>query len=247
MKLSEVAQKLGCRLERPSDDEISGRRRDRASRTRPAYLPRESPLFPLLKTTRASAVLVEEGISLARDPALAPLAALRSANPYLALPTPWSFSTSPALCSGDPSDRRHRQKSARIGENATSARTVSSTKALTSGRNAVLHSSVRFIVAPKSATISSLTPTRSCRESCRMAIASLANGVIIGGRLRLRQAKRRHLVQNAANGPAVLEDDVGSSGQLLRGSRDHRRDPRRPRGKARRPLLLVGHASRCRR
>src|SRR5205085_10177990 len=40
--------------------------------------------FALLKTTRASAILVEEGVSIERDKSLPPIAALRSANPYLA-------------------------------------------------------------------------------------------------------------------------------------------------------------------
>src|SRR5207237_8196787 len=40
--------------------------------------------FPLLRTTRATAIFVEEGIRIDRDSGLPPLAALRSDNPYLA-------------------------------------------------------------------------------------------------------------------------------------------------------------------
>src|SRR5205823_1461950 len=40
--------------------------------------------FALLKTTRASAVLIEENVVVERDASQPALAALRSANPYLA-------------------------------------------------------------------------------------------------------------------------------------------------------------------
>ena len=84
MKLSEVAQKLGCRLEGPPEVEITGVAGIEQAEPGQLTFLANRRYFPLLKTTRASAVLVEEGISLARDPSLAPLAALRSANPYLA-------------------------------------------------------------------------------------------------------------------------------------------------------------------
>src|SRR5260370_33757806 len=40
--------------------------------------------FPLLNTTRATAIFIEDGIRIEREPGLSPLAALRSNNPYLA-------------------------------------------------------------------------------------------------------------------------------------------------------------------
>ena len=84
MKLSDIAQKLGCRLEGPSGVEISGVAGIEHAESGQLTFLANRRYFPLLKTTRASAVLVEEGISLSRDPSLPPLAALRSANPYLA-------------------------------------------------------------------------------------------------------------------------------------------------------------------
>src|SRR5271165_4326746 len=64
MKLSEVAQKLACRLEGPPDLEVSGVAGiEQAAPGQLTFLANRR-YFPLLKTTRASAVLVEEGVAL---------------------------------------------------------------------------------------------------------------------------------------------------------------------------------------
>src|ERR1700687_5454616 len=84
MKLHELAQKLGCRLEGNGDLEIIGAAGlDRAEAGQITCLANRR-YFPMLKTTHASAVLVEDGIQLERGVDSAPLAALRSGNPYLA-------------------------------------------------------------------------------------------------------------------------------------------------------------------
>src|SRR5437763_17125898 len=84
MKLSEVAQKLGCRLEGPPELEIRGVAGIEHAEAGQITFLANRRYFPLLKTTRASAVLIEEGIALDRDATMPALAALRSANPYLA-------------------------------------------------------------------------------------------------------------------------------------------------------------------
>jgi len=84
MKLSEVAQKLGCRLEGPPELEIRGVAGIEHAEAGQITFLANRRYFPLLRTTRASAVLVEEGITLGREAALPALAALRSDNPYLA-------------------------------------------------------------------------------------------------------------------------------------------------------------------
>src|SRR2546425_1047245 len=84
MKLSEVAQKLECRLEGAPDIEIRGVAGiDYAEAGQITFLSNRR-YFPLLHSTLASAVLVEEGIKVARYPDLPPVAALRTPNPYLA-------------------------------------------------------------------------------------------------------------------------------------------------------------------
>src|SRR2546423_15578125 len=84
MNLSEVAQKLGCRLEGPPELEIRGVAGIEHAEAGQITFLANRRYFPLLKTTRASAVLVEDGIKLGREAALPALAALRSGNPSLA-------------------------------------------------------------------------------------------------------------------------------------------------------------------
>src|SRR5690242_17512591 len=84
MKLSELAQKLSCRLEGPPDTEISGvSGMEHAGPGQVTFLANRK-YFSLLKTTRASAILLEEGVAIERDASHPPIPALRSANPYLA-------------------------------------------------------------------------------------------------------------------------------------------------------------------
>ena len=84
MKLQDLAQKLGCRLDGNPSIEITGvAGLDRAASGDLSFLANRR-YFPLLKTTKASAVLLEEGVKVQRDAGVEPLAALRTQNPYLA-------------------------------------------------------------------------------------------------------------------------------------------------------------------
>ena len=76
MKLAEVAQKLGCRLEGPPELEIRGVAGIEYAETGQITFLANRRYFPLLKTTRASAVLLEEGIPLEREAALPALASV---------------------------------------------------------------------------------------------------------------------------------------------------------------------------
>src|SRR2546429_237159 len=81
MRLADIAQKLGCRLEGPPEIEIRGVAGIEHAEAGQITFLANRRYFPLLKTTRASAVFLEEGISL--DPEASPPspAPLRSANP----------------------------------------------------------------------------------------------------------------------------------------------------------------------
>src|ERR1700739_298169 len=84
MKLQELAKRLDCRLEGNPGIEISGVAGiDHASPGQLTFLANRR-YSPLLRTTKASAVLLEEGVGVQREPGLEPLAALRTQNPYLA-------------------------------------------------------------------------------------------------------------------------------------------------------------------
>src|SRR5215472_3608496 len=84
MKLSELAHKLNCRLEGPPEVEVSGVAGiEHAGPGQLTFLANRK-YFALLKTTRASAVLIEENVAVERGTSQPALAALRSGNPYLA-------------------------------------------------------------------------------------------------------------------------------------------------------------------
>src|SRR6202521_6324629 len=81
MKLSEIPRRLGCGVEGPQDAEITGVAGiDHAKPGHVTFLANRR-YFPLLKTTQASAVLLQPGITLERAPGALPISALRSENP----------------------------------------------------------------------------------------------------------------------------------------------------------------------
>ena len=83
MKLREIAERLNCRLEGPPEMDITGvAGMEHAVAGQLTFLANRR-YFSLLRTTRASALFIEEGISLNREPKLPPLSALRTPNPYL--------------------------------------------------------------------------------------------------------------------------------------------------------------------
>ncbi len=84
MKLAEVAQKLGCRLEGEPEIEIRSVAGIEYAESGQLTFLANRRYFPLLKTTRASAVLIEESVAVEREAGLPALATLRSPNPYLA-------------------------------------------------------------------------------------------------------------------------------------------------------------------
>ncbi len=170
MKLSEVAQKLGCRLEGPPGVEISGVAGIEQAEPGQLTFLANRRYFPLLKTTRASAVLVEEGISLTRNPSLPPLAALRSANPYLAFAHAIELFYQPPRYAPGIHPTAVIAKSARIGENAHIGPYCFIDEDAHIGRNAVLHSSVTIY---RGAQIGDdfFMPTRSCASLAALAIA----------------------------------------------------------------------------
>ena len=81
MKLGEIAKQLGCLLEGDGTVEIQGVAGiDQAGPGQLTFV--SNPRYAqVTRTTRASAVLLARNADLDRDPALPPLAVLRSGNP----------------------------------------------------------------------------------------------------------------------------------------------------------------------
>src|SRR5438309_4277110 len=142
MRLADIAQKLVCRLEGLPEIEIHGVAVIEHAEAGQITFLANRRYFPLLKTTRASAVLIEEGIALDREPSMPALAALRSPNPYLAFAHALElFYQAPRYAPGS-HPTAIIAKSAKIGEGAHIGPYCYVDEETVIGRNTVLHSFV---------------------------------------------------------------------------------------------------------
>jgi len=244
MKLSELAQKLSCRLEGPPDTEISGvAGMEHAGPGQVTFLANRK-YFALLKTTRASAIFLEEGVSIERDASHPPIAALRSANPYLAFAKAIElFYQAPKYATGI-HPTAIIAKTARIGEGSHIGPYCLVDDEAEIGRNAVLHS---FVSIYRGARIGDDFFAHShsvVRENCRIGNrVILQNGAVIGGD-GFGFAKRQDgtWYKMAQSGPAVLEDDVEVQSNACV-DRATVGETRIGHGAKLDDLALVGHAS----
>jgi UDP-3-O-[3-hydroxymyristoyl] glucosamine N-acyltransferase len=210
MKLSEIAHKLGCRLEGAPETEIRGVAGIENAEPGQITFLANRRYFPLLKTTRASAVLVEEGVALERQAGLPPLAALRTANPYLAFAHAIELFYQPPRYAPGIHPTAVIAKTARIGEGAHIGPYCFVDEEAQIGRNGVLHS---FVSIYRGATIGDDFFAHAhavVREYCRIGHrVILQNGVIIGGDgLGFAKQADGTWYKMVQSGPAVLEDDV---------------------------------------
>jgi len=210
MKLAEVAQKLGCRLEGPPELDIHGVAGiDHAEAGQITFLANRR-YFPLLKTTRASAVLVEDGIALERAASLPALAALRSANPYVDFGKALELFFQPPRYAPGIHPTAIIAKSVKIDEGAHIGPYCYLDEDAELGRNAVLHS---FVTVYRGAKIGDDLFCHShvvVREYCRIGNrVVLQDGVVIGGEgfgfAKQKDGSWRKIPQA---GCVVLEDDV---------------------------------------
>jgi UDP-3-O-[3-hydroxymyristoyl] glucosamine N-acyltransferase len=244
MKLSELAQKLSCRLEGPPEVEISGVAGiEHAGPGQVTFLANRK-YFALLKTTRASAVLIEENVAIERQPSQPPLAALRSANPYLAFAHALElFYQAPKYAPGI-HPTAIVAETAKIGEGTHVGPYCYVDEGAEIGRNAVLHS---FVTIYRGAKIGDdFVAHAHCvvREHCRIGDrVILQNGAVIGGD-GFGFAKRQDgtWYKMAQSGPAVLEDDVEVQSNACV-DRATVGETRIRRGAKLDDLVLVGHAS----
>ena len=244
LKLAEVAQKLGCRLEGDPAVEITGVAGIEYAAAGQLTFLANRKYFPLLGTTRASAVLVEEGVALKRDSALSPLAALRTPNPYLAFARAIELFYQPPRYAPGIHPTAVLAKNARIGEGAHIGPYCYVDEEAVIGRHAVLHS---FVTIYRGAQIGDDFFAHShvvVREQCRLGHrVILQNGVVIGadGFGYAKQADGTWYKMQQA-GPAVLEDDVEVQANSCV-DRATVGETRIGRGAKLDDLVVVGHAS----
>lgn len=244
MKLSDLAAKLNCRLDGDPNTEITGiAGMDHADPGQLTFLANRR-YSPLLKTTRASAILIEDRVAIDRFPGMPPLAALRTVNPYLAFAHAIElFYQSPRYVPGI-HPTAVISPSAKIGEGAHIGPYCFIDDDAVIGRNAVLHS---FVTIYRSAQIGNDFFAHAhavIRESCRIGDrVTLQNGVIIGGDgLGYAKQPDGSWYKIAQSGPAVLEDDVEiQSNSCI--DRATVGETRIGRGTKIDDLVLVGHAS----
>lgn len=244
MKLHELAQRLECRLEGDGSAEICGVAGIEHALPGHVTFLANRRYSPNLKNTRASAVFIEDGVEIERDPGASPLATLRTANPYLAFAKALEFFyESPKYAPGVHATAVIAS-SARIGEGAHIGPYCYIEEDVEIGPRAVLHS---FVTIYRGARIGDHFFAHAhavVREGCQLGHrVILQNGVVIGGD-GLGYAKRadgtwHKIVQS---GPAVLEDDVEIQANACI-DRATVGETRIGRGTKIDDLVLVGHAS----
>jgi UDP-3-O-[3-hydroxymyristoyl] glucosamine N-acyltransferase len=210
MKLSELAQKLDCRLESASDLEITGVAGLEEAQPGHITFLANKRYTPLLKTTRASAVFVDDNASVARDSGQSLLALVRSSNPYLAFAKAIELFYQPPAYSPGVHPTAVISTSAKIGANAHIGPHCFIDDNVVVGKNAILHSSVSIYRGAQIGNDFFAHSHTVVREFCRVGDrVILQNGVVIGadglGFAKRKDGTWHKIVQS---GPAVLEDDV---------------------------------------
>ena len=243
MKLSELAQRLSCRLEGPPDLEISGvAGLEHAEPGQVTFLANRK-YSALLKTTRASAILIEDGVAVEREASQPALATLRSLNPYLAFAQAIElFYQAPKYAPGI-HPTAIIAKTAKIGDGAHIGPYCFVDEAEI-GQNALLHSFVSIYRGAKIGDDFVAHSHAVVREHCRIGNrVILQNGAVIGGDgfgFAKRQDGSWHKM--AQSGPAVLEDDVEVQSNACV-DRATVGATRIGRGAKLDDLVLIGHAS----
>jgi UDP-3-O-[3-hydroxymyristoyl] glucosamine N-acyltransferase len=245
MKLSEVAHKLGCRLEGSPGVDICGVAGIEQAEPGQITFLANRRYFPLLKTTRASAVLIEDGIALDREASMPPLAALRSTNPYLAFAHAIELFYQPPRYTAGIHPTAIIAKSASVGPGAYVGPYCYVEEDTEIGSNAVLHSFVTIYRGAKIGDDFFAHAHAVVREFCRIGNrVLLQNGVVIGGDgFGFAKQKGGTWYKMTQSGPAVLEDDVEVQANSCV-DRATIGETRIGRGSKLDDLVLVGHGSR---
>jgi UDP-3-O-[3-hydroxymyristoyl] glucosamine N-acyltransferase len=245
MKLSDVAARLDCRLEGDPAIDITGVSGiEQAVPGQLTFLANRR-YFPLLKSTRASAVLLEENVAIHRDANLPPMAALRSANPYLAFARAIDFFYQPPKYAPGIHPTAIIAKSAKIGDRAHIGPYCFLDEEAEIGRNAVLHSFVTIYCGAVIGDDFFAHAHSVVREHCRIGNrVTLQNGAIIGGDgLGFAKQADGTWSKMTQSGPAVLEDDVEVQSNACV-DRSTVGETRVGHGTKVDDLVLIGHASR---
>jgi UDP-3-O-[3-hydroxymyristoyl] glucosamine N-acyltransferase len=237
MKLGELAARLGCRLEGDPDIEITGvAGLEQAEPGQLTFLA-NMKYAPKVKTTRASAILVQQP---ARDAALASLV---SENPYLDFARALGFFYQPPRPPPGIHPTAVIAATASIGEGASIGPYVTVGERVALGRNAVLHPHAVIYEGAQIGEDFTAHSHAVVREFCRVGDrVILQNGVVVGGDgfgfAKRADGTHYKIVQS---GVTVIEDDVEIQ-SLTSIDRATMGETRVKRGAKLDSLVQVGHA-----
>jgi UDP-3-O-[3-hydroxymyristoyl] glucosamine N-acyltransferase len=243
MKLGELAARLGCTLEGDAQIEVHGVAGIEEARAGEVTFLSNPRYARDLAATSASAALVENKVAIDRKPGLAPLSALRSANPYLDFArTVEIFHSAQTYLPGIHSTAVVA-KSAKIGEGTHIGPHCFVDEGVEIGRNCVLHSLVTIYRGTKIGDDFLAHSQTVVREGCAIGNrVILQNGVVIGGDgfgfAKRADGRWYKIVQQA---PVVIEDDVEIQANSCI-DRATVGETRIRRGAKIDDLVLVGHA-----
>jgi UDP-3-O-[3-hydroxymyristoyl] glucosamine N-acyltransferase len=243
MKLAELAERLGCKLEGDAAVEIRGVAGiENAGAGEVTFLTNPKYARELAKTL-ASAVFVDEKAAIQRAPGLPPIAALRSQNPYFDFARAVELFSTPTAYPAGVHPTAVIAKSAKIGEGAHIGPYCFIDEGVEIGRAAVLHSLVTIYRNARIGDDFLAHSQTVVREGCSIGNrVILQNGVVIGGDgfgfAKRSDGKWHKIPQNA---PVVIEDDVEiqSNACIDRATVD---ETRIRRGAKIDDMVLVGHA-----
>ncbi|MEO8127446.1 MAG: UDP-3-O-(3-hydroxymyristoyl)glucosamine N-acyltransferase [Bryobacteraceae bacterium] len=238
MKLSQLADALGCALNGDGSLEISGvAGMEQAGPGQITFL--ANPKYaPKVKNTRASAILVSNPL-----PDL-PIATLISSNPYLDFARALALFYQPPVPPAGIHPLAFVHPTAQIGENPSIGPFASVGAQVQLGRNAVLHPHAVIYEGAEIGDDFLAHSHTAVREFCRIGHrVILQNGVIVGGDgygfAKRKDGSHHKIVQS---GVTVLEDDVEIQ-TLSSVDRATMGETRVKRGAKIDSLVQIGHAS----
>src|SRR2546427_10687220 len=182
MKLADIAQKLGCRIEGNAELEITGvAGLENAQPGQLTFL--SNPKYrAMVETTRASAILLGEGAAIRRPPGAPPLVVLRSENTYLSFAHAIALFYQPPQYSSGIHPTAAVASSARIGTGAHIGPYCFVDEDVHIGENAGLHSFVSLYRGGRICSDFFAPAPAGGREFCALGDrGTLQNGLILGG------------------------------------------------------------------
>lgn len=210
MRLGEIAEKLGCKLEGDADAEIHGVAGIETAKAGELTFVANRRYRPAIRTTRASAALVPPDLSVEREPGLPPLALVRSGDPYFDFARAVPLFYEPPRYAPGIHPTSAIAASAKIGEGAHVGPYCFVDEGAVIGRNAVLHSFVTIYRGARIGDDFFAHAHAVVREHCRLGDrVILQNGVIVGGDgfgfAKQRDGRWYKILQS---GLTVIGDDV---------------------------------------